>query len=54
MIIGDSLSSDIQGGVNTGVKTIWFNPKREENNSSVKPDYEVSDLKEIEKLLEKI
>ena len=54
VIIGDSLSSDIQGGANTGVKTIWFNPKREENNSSVKPDYEVSDLKEIEKLLEKI
>ena len=54
VIIGDSLSSDIQGGVNAGVKTIWFNPKGEKNNSSVKPDYEVSDLKEIEKLLEKI
>ena len=53
VIIGDSLSSDIQGGVNAGVKTIWFNPKGEKNNSSVKPDYEVSDLKEIEKLLEK-
>lgn len=54
VIIGDSLSSDIQGGANTGVKTIWFNPEGVENNSAVKPDYEISNLKEIEKLLEKI
>lgn len=27
VIIGDSLSSDIQGGKNAGIYTLWFNPK---------------------------
>ena len=26
MIVGDSLSSDIQGGINVGMKTVWVNP----------------------------
>ena len=26
MIVGDSLSSDIQGGINAGIKTCWVNP----------------------------
>jgi 2-haloacid dehalogenase len=28
LIIGDSLTSDIQGGINAGIDTCWFNPKR--------------------------
>ncbi len=51
IIIGDSISSDIQGGKNAGIKTIWFNPTRSSNNSNVLPDYEIFDLKEIELLL---
>ena len=27
LIIGDSLTSDIQGGFNAGIDTCWFNPK---------------------------
>ncbi len=27
LIIGDSLSSDIQGGINSGIDTMWYNPK---------------------------
>jgi YjjG family noncanonical pyrimidine nucleotidase len=26
LIIGDSLSSDIQGGINSGIDTCWYNP----------------------------
>ena len=26
MIVGDSLSSDIKGGINAGIKTVWVNP----------------------------
>ena len=33
VIIGDSLSSDIKGGINAGITTVWFNPKRIENDS---------------------
>ena len=28
LIIGDSLTSDIQGGINAGIDTCWYNPKR--------------------------
>lgn len=27
LVIGDSLTSDIQGGMNAGIDTCWFNPK---------------------------
>lgn len=50
VIIGDSLSSDIQGGINAGIKTIWFN-RRKEQCSDIKPDYEISSLLELSALL---
>ena len=50
MIVGDSLTSDIQGGVNAGIKTCWFNPKGVENTSMLKPDYEIKDIEGVLKL----
>ncbi len=47
LMVGDSLSSDIAGGVGFGVDTCWFNPSRELNGSSVAPTYVISDLSEI-------
>ena len=47
LIIGDSLTSDIQGGVNAGIDTCWFNPWRNVNKSKLTPTYEVTDLREI-------
>lgn len=44
IIIGDSLSSDIKGGINSGIKTMWFNPRRQQNNTDIKPDYEIHSL----------
>lgn len=32
LIIGDSLSSDIQGGINSGIDTMWYNPKGLQSN----------------------
>lgn len=54
IIIGDSLSSDIKGGINAGIKTIWFNPKHNVNNSNLKPDFEIDSLKKLPDLLRKI
>lgn len=54
VIIGDSLTSDILGGINSGIKTVWFNPNRNKNDSDIKPDYEISSLDEAEKLLENL
>lgn len=54
VIIGDSLSSDILGGNNAGIKTVWFNPLHEENNKSLRIDFETDDLSDIPGILEKL
>lgn len=54
VIIGDSLSSDIKGGINAGITTVWFNPKRIENDSNIKPDYTIKELSEVPGLLSQI
>lgn len=53
VLIGDSLTSDIQGGKNAGVRTIWFHPKGM-IAGEIKPDYEITDLGEISELLQRI
>ncbi len=47
VIIGDSLTSDIKGGNNAGIKTIWFNPDRLEKDKDIDFDYEVNSLEEV-------
>lgn len=54
VIIGDSLSSDIKGGINAGITTVWFNPKEIENDSDIKPDYTIKELSEVPGLLSQI
>ena len=39
LMIGDSLSSDIKGGLNAGIDTCWFNSSQKENTSDVIPKY---------------
>ncbi len=51
VIIGDSLSSDIKGGKNAGIKTVWFDPSGKENDGDVSPDFTVSSLSEIPALI---
>jgi len=53
LIIGDSLTSDIQGGINFGIDTCWFNPKMNQNDIGIKPTYVISDLMELENILKK-
>lgn len=54
IIVGDSLSSDIRGGNNAGIKTCWFNPKGKPRQEGIRVDYEISDLAELPGLLEKL
>ena len=54
VIVGDSLSSDIRGGINAGVRTCWFNPARLPRPSDIVPDYEFHALDELPALLERI
>ena len=51
IILGDSLSSDILGGKNAGIKTCWFNPKKLPLTGDVIPDYEISELSEFLEIL---
>lgn len=45
IIVGDSLTSDILGGVNAGIDTCWFNPERKKNTMDFSPTYEIDDLR---------
>ena len=47
LMVGDSLTSDIQGGVNAGLDTCWFNPNHAENPGKVVPTYEIASLEEL-------
>ena len=50
LIIGDSLTSDIQGGMNAGIATCWFNPRKEPLPPGYRVDYVIEDLRELEKI----
>lgn len=50
VMIGDSLSADIKGACEYGLKTIWYN-HRNEPTSDVKCDYIVSRLSEVKNIL---
>ena len=52
LIIGDSLTSDIRGGNNAGIRTCWFNPQGKPRPADIHVDYEVSALSQIPTLLE--
>ena len=51
MIVGDSLTSDIQGGINAGIRTCWYNPAGKPNARGIHPDIEIKNLHEILNLL---
>ena len=53
MIVGDSLSSDIKGGINAGIKTVWVNPEHKDCGD-IRPDYEIEALSQLEALLEEL
>lgn len=52
MIVGDSLTSDIQGGMNAGVKTCWYNPARLPVPEGYRVDCVISDLHELRHCLD--
>lgn len=49
IMVGDSLTSDIQGGINGGIRTCWVNP--EHKTGHIRPDYEIESLSQLESLL---
>jgi 2-haloacid dehalogenase len=51
LVVGDSLSSDIQGGNSFGLDTCWYNPKKSANLSGHTPVYEISRLHDLRKIV---
>jgi putative hydrolase of the HAD superfamily len=51
LMVGDSLTSDIQGGINFGIDTCWFNPRKTVNTTKIKPTFEISNLMEVKDIV---
>lgn len=51
LIIGDSLTSDIKGGVDYGLDTCWYNPTAEPRPDSLPITYEIRHLCELPEIL---
>lgn len=51
LMVGDSLTSDILGGINAGIRTCWINPAGK-LSGEIRPDYEIKALAELPRLLE--
>ena len=54
MMVGDSLTSDILGGIRAGMKTCWVNPKHIPADPAIPADYEIESLAQLEALLESL
>lgn len=54
IIVGDSLTSDIQGGRDAGIITCLYNPKGKAGREDIIPDYEIRHLDELIPLLERL
>ena len=52
MIVGDSLTSDILGGKNAGLRTCWFNRTGRPPRPDIVPDFEIHRLEELPDILE--
>lgn len=49
MMVGDSLTSDILGGIQAGIATCWVNPHHK--TGEIHPDYEIESITQLEALL---
>lgn len=52
LIIGDSLTSDMRGGLNAGIDRCWYRKPSEKNGENIPINYEIEDLHEIFDILE--
>lgn len=50
LVVGDSLSSDMRGGINAELDTCWYNPLNK-SAGDLSPTYTVSSLAEVEDII---
>ncbi|MGX2968635.1 pyrimidine 5'-nucleotidase [Ursidibacter sp. B-7004-1] len=51
LMVGDTLSSDVQGGINVGIDTCWFNPTQQPNQTTIQPTYEIASILDLVKIV---
>ena len=51
LMVGDSLTSDILGGINAGMKTCWVCPPEAQGRPDIVPDYRIEALSQLPELL---
>ena len=54
LLVGDSLSSDIRGALNAGIRSCWFNPHGAPPRADIPADFEIRTLAELPPLLERL
>jgi 2-haloacid dehalogenase len=51
VVVGDNLHTDILGGINAGMDTIWYNPHGNPGDPAIVPTWQVSSLRDIAPLI---
>ena len=54
LMVGDSLTSDIRGGRNAGLRTCWFDPLGKPRRTDIVPDCRITALDQLPELLERL
>ena len=50
LIVGDSITSDIKGGVDYGIDTVWFNYAKKKNTTRISAKYQIDNLVQLKKV----
>ena len=51
VVVGDNLSSDILGGNQAGIDTVWYNPHNKPLSGPARPTYTAAEFAEIEVII---
>lgn len=54
LMVGDSLTSDILGGLRCGIRTCWLNPSGRPGREDIVPDREIRALSELPAVIEEL
>lgn len=51
LMVGDSLTADIRGGINAGIDTCWYNPAGAPKPADMEITYEIRDLRMLKSIV---
>jgi YjjG family noncanonical pyrimidine nucleotidase len=51
VMVGDRLDTDIQGAINAGIPSLWYNPAGNKNQTAIIPSHEITRLSQVAEIL---